>query len=302
MITSTSNHQVKNIIKLQKSGKARQEQGVYLVEGVRMFREIPEKDMVKFYVTEDFLQRYFTELNASAPLDKRNLELRRRFQDRWREGVDYEMIHPSVFRDISDTQTPQGILAVVRQKHYSRENLLGDCILLLENIQDPGNLGTIVRTAEGAGVSGIMMSQDTVDIYNPKVVRSTMGAVFRVPFHYETNLMEGVEWLKAKGIKCFASHLQGTSFYEQNYCRPTCFFIGNEGNGLTAELAAKADVGIKIPMQGQVESLNAATAATVLMYEAMRQKTLYGGSNIRRSERGNRHETMENKGIGEDKL
>lgn len=273
MITSTSNQQVKNIVKLQKSGKVRHEQEVYLVEGIRMFREIPEKELVKFYITEDFLHR-FTEPGKQEENDERNLELRRLFQSRWQEGIHYELVSNSVFKEISDTQTPQGVLAVVRQKKYSREDLLGECILLLENIQDPGNLGTILRTAEGAGVSGIMMSKDTVDIYNPKVVRSTMGAVFRVPFYYETDILEGVEWLKAKGIKCYASHLQGISFYEQNYRLPTCFFIGNEGNGLTAELTMKADKKIKIPMMGRVESLNAATAATVLMYEAMRQRQL----------------------------
>lgn len=276
MITSTSNQQVKNIIKLQKSGKARQEQGVYLVEGIRMFREIPEEDMVKFYVTEDFLQRFLHEAeNEGKKQDRenqKNQERYRFFQNRWQEGTDYELVSNSVFKEISDTQTPQGILAVVRQRHYTREDLLGECILVLENIQDPGNLGTILRTAEGAGVSGIMMSKDTVDIYNPKVVRATMGAVFRVPFHYEADICEGAAWLKAKGIKCYAAHLQGDGFYNQDYRLPTCFFIGNEGNGLTAELTAKADIKIKIPMMGQVESLNAATAATVLMYEAMRQR------------------------------
>lgn len=275
MITSTSNQQVKNIVKLQKSGKLRQEQGVYLVEGIRMFREIPEEELIKFYVTEDFLHRFLTESGEPDRNDERNLELHRLFRNCWQEGTDYEVVSNSVFKELSDTQTPQGVLAVVRQKKYSREDLLGECILLLENIQDPGNLGTILRTAEGAGISGIMMSKDTVDIYNPKVVRSTMGAIFRVPFYYETDILEGVEWLKGKGIRCYAAHLQGDSFYEQNYRLPTCFFIGNEGNGLTTELTMKADIKISIPMMGQVESLNAATAATVLMYEAMRQRTLY---------------------------
>jgi TrmH family RNA methyltransferase len=189
---------------------------------------------------------------------------------------------------MTDTQTPQGILAVVRQKQYTREDLLGEslllqdgenshkiqpCILLLENLQDPGNLGTILRTAEGAGVTGIMMSKDTVDVYNSKVVRATMGAIFRMPFCYEADIHAGVDWLKSQGICCYAAHLNGSSFYEQNYQKPTCFFIGNEGNGLTKELTEHADTKIRIPMMGAVESLNAATAATVLMYEAMRQRT-----------------------------
>lgn len=268
MITSTSNQQIKTIMKLQKSSKARREQQVFLVEGIRMFREIPEHKLVKAYVTEDW---------------------KKQLPAHWEEGKTYEVVSDSVFREISDTQTPQGVLAVVRQMTYEREALLTGtvtahtnsdscenvptpCVLVLENIQDPGNLGTIFRTAEGAGVTGIMMSQDTVDIYNSKVVRATMGAIFRMPFYYEKDIKEGVSWLKEQGICCYAAHLSGTIFYDYDYCKPSCFFLGNEGNGLTPELTALADEPIRIPMGGQVESLNVATAATVLMYEAMRQR------------------------------
>lgn len=193
MITSTANQQIKNIIKLQKSGRLRKEQQVFLVEGIRMFREIPETELIKAYVTQDWQ-------NQLSPL--------------WREGSHYEIVSDSVFRSISDTRTPQGILAVVRQQHYEREALLGKlpCILVLENLQDPGNLGTILRTAEGAGITGIMMSRDTVDIYNPKVVRATMGAIFRVPFRYEDSISDAVDWLKEQGISCYAALLNGTSF------------------------------------------------------------------------------------------
>lgn len=256
MITSTSNQQIKNIVKLQKSSKTRWEQQVFLVEGIRMFREIPESWMKKTYVTEEWVEQ---------------------LPNAWKEGDQYEVVSNGVFREMSDTQTPQGILAVVNQRIYEREDLLGNgpqnpCILLLENLQDPGNLGTILRTAEGAGVTGIMMSKDTVDIYNSKVVRSTMGAIFRMPFYYEETIAHGVIWLKRQGICCYAAHLKGRTFYDYDYRQSSCFFIGNEGNGLTPELSAQADAWIQIPMAGQVESLNAATAATVLMYEAMRQR------------------------------
>lgn len=254
MITSAENQQIKHIVRLQKNGRLRKEQGVFLVEGIRMFREIPEMERIKVYVTEDWQEQ----LPSS-----------------WCEGSQYEVVSNSVFRLISDTQTPQGLLAVVRQRVYGRDDLMGKelpCILVLENLQDPGNLGTILRTAEGAGVTGIMMSRDTVDMYNSKVVRATMGAVFRVPFCYEDDLMEGVAWLKEHGITCYAAHLDGESIYDHDYRRPCAFFIGNEGNGLTEALTAQADSRIRIPMAGQVESLNAATAATVLMYEALRQR------------------------------
>lgn len=270
MITSTSNQQIKNIIKLQKSNKARREQQVFLVEGIRMFREIPQQYLVKAYVTEEWQEQ---------------------LPENWIEGETYEVVSNGVFREISDTQTPQGVLAIVRQQVYQRKDLLGGiinsenstemtecrrqevpCILVLENVQDPGNLGTILRTAEGAGVTGIMMSKDTVDVYNSKVVRSTMGAIFRMPFCYEEDIYQGVSWLQEQGIACYAAHLKGQVFYGYDYRQPCCFFIGNEGNGLTAELTAMANQQIQIPMAGQVESLNAATAATVLMYEAMRQR------------------------------
>lgn len=257
MITSTGNQQIKNLIRLRTSGKARREQGVFLVEGIRMFQEIPAGRLKKAFVTEAWLSR----LPAA-----------------WQEGREYELVSERVFRECSDTLTPQGILAVVEAVEYSREALLGKnpCILLLENLQDPGNLGTIIRTAEGAGVTGIMLSRDTVDIYNPKVVRATMGAVFRMPFRYEEDVTEGVAWLKRQGICCYAAHLSGGPLYERDYREHCCFFIGNEGKGLSDALTEQADYRIRIPMAGQVESLNAATAATVLMYEAMRQRYIKG--------------------------
>ena len=145
--------------------------------------------------------------------------------------------------------------------------------LALEDIQDPGNLGTIIRTAEGAGITGIIMSDDCVDVYNPKTIRSTMGSVYRMPFLYVHDLPEIILALQAKGVCIFAAHLEGSSAYDEaDYCRKCAFLIGNEGNGLRAEVAACADQYIKIPMCGQVESLNAAVAASVVMFEAARQR------------------------------
>ncbi|MBQ8982605.1 MAG: RNA methyltransferase [Lachnospiraceae bacterium] len=264
MITSNTNSQIKNIVKLMKSSSKRKEQGVYLVEGIRIFREIPQDELVKFYLTEECAK------NLNVDYD-------------WEEGADYEYVSDSVMKSIADTCNPQGIIAIVRQKKYKKEDILqamnlndtsqkrSSCILLLEHLQDPGNLGTILRTAEGAGVAGILMSEDTADIYNPKVVRATMGSIFRLPFCYTDDSKETVIWLKSKGVQCCAAHLSGTDLYGHDFRQPTCFFIGNEGSGLTDELTNLADVRLTIPMSGKVESLNAATAATVLMYEAFRQ-------------------------------
>ena len=193
------------------------------------------------------------------------------------EKCGYEIVSDEVFAKMSDTQTPQGILCIIRQIHYSLEDMDADdsipLFLLLENLQDPGNLGTIMRTGEGAGVSGIIMSRDTVDIYNPKTIRATMGSVYRVPFLYTEDIRDTIIALKEKGVGIYAAHLKGSKYYDEcDYTNPSAFLIGNEGNGLTEETAAIADTYIKIPMEGKVESLNAAVAAALLMYEGTRQR------------------------------
>lgn len=259
MITSTSNQQIKNLLQLQKKSKVRKEQGIFVVEGVRMFREAPADWIIKTYVSQEFLKK------EEASVLK---------------GREYEIVEDRVFKTMSDTMTPQGILAVVKQPSNNLETLLdapAPFFMVLENIQDPGNLGTILRTAEGAGVTGILMSRDTVDIFNPKTIRSTMGSVYRVPFLYVEDICETVRELKNKGICTYAAHLKGTGSYdEQDYTKGTAFLIGNEGNGLTDQLADLADTYIRIPMYGQLESLNAAVASAVLMYETQRQRRKNG--------------------------
>lgn len=177
---------------------------------------------------------------------------------------------------MSDTRTPQGILTVLRQPEYRIENLLekpSPLLLLLEDIQDPGNLGTILRTGEGAGISGVIMTKQTVDIFNPKTIRSTMGSVYRVPFVYVKELETIIRELHKYQIKTYAAHLQGKEYYDDlSFREPTAFLIGNEGNGLRQSTADLADAYLKIPMEGQVESLNAAIAASLLIYEAYRQR------------------------------
>ena len=256
MITSTANAQVKNLAQLIKKSKVRTEQGVYVVEGIKMFQEAPREEIVKVYISEELFEK--GTLNQSL------------------EGISYEVLKTEVFNHVADTKTPQGILCVMKQKRYTLEQLTGgECplLLVLENLQDPGNLGTMMRTAEGAGVSGVLLSRGCVDIYNPKTIRSTMGSIYRVPFLYTDNLLEDLERLHDKGITTYAAHLKGEGYYDEvSYKEPTAFLIGNEGNGLSDEVAEKAKQYIKIPMKGQLESLNAAVAAAILMYEASRQR------------------------------
>ena len=147
------------------------------------------------------------------------------------------------------------------------------CFLVLETIQDPGNLGTMLRAGEGAGLTGIIADRGTADIYNPKVIRSTMGSIFRIPVVYTDDLREAVREMKRTGVRVFAAHLKGERNYDkENYLGPSAFLIGNEAAGLTEETASLADALVKIPMLGAVESLNAAVAASVLMYELSRQR------------------------------
>ncbi len=264
MITSTNNAQVKQIMLLNRKSKERKKQDVFLVEGLKMFREAPKERLVKTYISESFFEETLQE------------------QPKLLQGIDYEVVKDSVFSQMSDTLTPQGILTVVRQFHYSvnqfenhmfEMNKQSPIYLILEDLQDPGNVGTIFRTAEGAGVDGIIMTKNCVDIYNPKTIRSTMGSIYRVPFICIEDTDEILKWFKKHKISTYAAHLQGKNFYdEEDYTKGTAFFIGNEGNGLSDDLSGKADHWIKIPMEGELESLNAGIACAILMYEAARQR------------------------------
>lgn len=256
MITSTSNPQVKRLLQLQKKSKARNEENVFVVEGLRMFMEVPKERVEKVYVSETLYNKKKQELN-------------------WKE-FPLEILSDSVFKHVSDTQTPQGVLCIVKQKKYELDVLLNiekAHFMVLDNLQDPGNLGTIVRTAEGAGVDAVFMSKDCVDIYNPKTIRSTMGSIYRIPTIYIEDTVKLLELFKEKGIKSYAAHLDGKNSYDkEDYRTGTAILIGNEGNGLRDEVANKADIWVRIPMEGQVESLNAAIAASVLMFEVARQR------------------------------
>ena len=256
MITSVNNGQVKNIIQLNQKTKARREQGLFVAEGRKMFGEAPADWIEKVYVSETL---------TSDPALMEQVE-----------KLPYDIVADSVFRQMSDTQTPQGILTVLRRPSYTLEDILGGknpLVMVLEDLQDPGNAGTILRTGEGAGVSGVLLTRTCVDITNPKVIRSTMGSVYRMPFLYVESVVSLTQEPKKHNISTFAAHLKGRNSYDQeSYTGGTAFLIGNEGKGLTEEAANSADCLIRIPMCGKVESLNAAMASGILMYEAARQR------------------------------
>ncbi|MCR5828974.1 MAG: RNA methyltransferase [Lachnospiraceae bacterium] len=248
-IESNSNKKIKELAALQRSKKERCSAGLFVLEGDRIIRDAvsSRRELVEaVFVSETYAGQ------KGLPVD------------------DAFIVSDSVLSHVCETVTDQGILATVRQEPLLRkEEELGDKdnILILEDIQDPGNLGTIIRTAEAAGVDAVIMSSGTVDIFSPKVVRSTMGSILRVPFTYAENMEETIGRLKNNGHEVYAAHLKGASDMRKTPFSPRrAIIIGNEGRGISEPVAMLADKRVFIPMHGEVESLNAAIAAAILMY------------------------------------
>ena len=270
MITSVKNDLVKYIDKLQKSTKMRREEDVFIAEGIRIVSEIPPERLERIIISESFFEKnrdIYDKITGSLTKNK----------------IKNEIVSDTVYKHMSDTETPQGIMAVAKQFHYSLEDLLinknssennNPLLVILENIQNPGNLGTILRSSEAAGATGVVLSSDCADIYNSKVIRGSMGSILRIPFVYAENLPAFIRKLKEeKEIACYAAALSGSVDYTvPEYTLATAFIIGNEGNGLTEETIKSASKAIRIPMEGRAESLNAGIAASVFLYEAHRQR------------------------------
>ena len=271
-ITSPSGRQIKNIQLLLEKPRYRRETSLFVAEGIKMFLEAPEDMIDTVYVSEEFS-------NKSIHMDRVA-----RHQ--------YEVVADHVFSKMSATQTPQGVLTVLKQPIYNVHELLygkkriytstpaGDerikenaLFLILNRVQDPGNLGTMIRTAEAAGAAGVLLDRECADIFNPKVIRSTMGSVYRVPFAVAEDMSSAIREMKEAGVHMVAAHLKGQEYYsEVDYSGAVGIMIGNEGNGLSEELSAMADTLVRIPMDGRVESLNAAISAALFMYEVKRRR------------------------------
>lgn len=266
MITSIVNPRIKQLVQWQDRARDRRKDGVFIAEGMKMLEEAPVEWIREIYLTEELAGRL-----KQAKSEKEQLLWKKL------EAVRFELVTKEVMKRAADTQTPQGVLLVLKQPAYRLDEILqkdrNGLYLVLEDLQDPGNLGTIVRTGEGAGISGIIMSRKTVDIFNPKTIRATMGSIYRVPFIYVETLSDTLDKMKKAGVSVYAAHLKGeTLYYDFSYKGATAFLIGNEGAGLSRETAQAADFCLKIPMEGNVESLNAAVSAALLMYEAKRQR------------------------------
>lgn len=252
MIESAENNLVKNIVKL-KEKKHRDEQGLFVIEGEKFVDEIINYKVVQYIVSEDYQNKWKYEQKAKTVVVKNHL-----------------------FKKMCDTVNPQGILAVCRQKQYDIKDMMrmnNPFIVIGEKISDPGNLGTIIRTADAAGASGLILSKNSTDIYNPKVLRSTAGSIFHLPIITDMDLDRCIPKLKEQGFTLFGAHLSGHTLpYSLDLKNSTALVIGNEANGLTQSTSDLLDDLVKIPMLGSAESLNASVACGILIYEIVRQR------------------------------
>ncbi|MCL2051442.1 MAG: RNA methyltransferase [Lachnospiraceae bacterium] len=260
MITSITNPRIKRVIKLQKQAKARALEQAFVIEGIKLFREAPQDLIKEIYLTQDFGAKYLNEPNH---LKEKLL------------SSSYEIVSDICFERMAQTKTPQGIICLLSQLDWRFSVLPCEDLLylILEDLSDPGNLGTMFRTAEAAGVTAIILNGGCADVYNPKTVRSTMGSIFRVPFTYAEDLGQVIAELKNQDIKIYATSLENAESYDKcDYRAGTAFIIGNEAHGLCPTTKALATQSVTVPMLGEVESLNAATAASALLFEAARQR------------------------------
>jgi len=267
MITNTSNPRVKKVAKLNKQAKARADERAFVIEGIKLFLEAPLEFIKEIYYTEYFYEKY---IEPEGPVREKYLLLDM-------HPTFNQMVSDFCFDRMSDTKTPQGVLCVLKHIVWDMPGLVSrrdehPIYLLIEDLNDPGNLGTIFRTAEAAGVTAIFMNEGCADIYNPKVVRSTMGSIFRVPFVY-TMLMLVIPELLKNGVNIFATCPDGAVSYEKfDFRGAAAFLIGSESHGLSEPLKRKVTQHLAIPMAGEVESLNAAVATAVFLFEATRQR------------------------------
>lgn len=230
-----------------KDKKGRDEHNLFLVEGVRMVREALSSsfDVCALIVRDGYHPDF--DLPDTVPA---------------------YLLPEHVFRSVCDTKSPQGIAAVLALK--ARE-ASGPRLLALDSVQDPGNVGTIIRTADAAGFDGILLSPDCADLFSPKVLRSTMGSIFRLGFSFPSSLPEALKELRDSGFSVLSSQLDGTPFFDRPAVGPAfVLVIGNEGNGISDAVKAVATHRLRLPMRGGAESLNAAVAAGIMMYDLTR--------------------------------
>lgn len=261
MLTSSQNPLVKQMRKLHRA-KDRREQQLFLLEGTHLVEAacLADRPLVTVCLTPDWQLRY-PELGQQIEQRAQRLEV----------------VSPEVLRAIATTVEPDGIIATVERSSTTAPTFhqLG---LLLETIQDPGNLGTIIRTAAAAGADGLLLSADSVDLDHPKVLRASAGQWFRLPMATSPDLPAAIATYRQQGFQIVATLPNADrNYWDVDFSQPTLLLLGNEGAGLSPDLTALADHTVQIPLVSGVESLNVAIAAALLLYEAKRQQSLVNG-------------------------
>jgi TrmH family RNA methyltransferase len=259
-IQSKENLLIKDIKKL-KEKKYRKDCNMFLVEGFRFVEEALDSD---FEVVNIFIST-----RGESKYEDSQVKIK------LQENTKVYSINDSLFKSICDTENPQGIIATVKNKPVEIKYNHGFYVLA-DKIQDPGNMGTIIRTAHATGALGVIITKGTVDIYNDKTLRATMGSIFKVPVLFDEDLSL-VTKLRDSGFKLITSSLDtDANFYDIDLKEKVIISVGNEGNGISDEVYDICDLKVKIPMPGGAESLNVAVAASIMMYEVVRQKNTTG--------------------------
>ena len=257
-VTGLQNPVVKAAAEL-KQKKYRTQNGLYLAEGLRTAEEAVAYKAVEtlFYVATD---------------DERTMRL---LEDAAAQNIKLVCVSENVMKKIADTETPQGIIAVCKMRQPKLENLLasGKMLLVLDRVGDPGNIGTMLRTADAAGIGGLVLLKGCADIYAPKTVRSSMGSLFHIPVLSGVSEQEFVSAAKKAGYDLLVTCLDGAdNLYKADLSGRVAFVMGNEAGGVSESLLAQADKRVYIPMAGKAESLNVAMAAGIVMFEALRRR------------------------------
>ena len=260
MVDNPRSPRVRSVAKLAKR-PARQETGLFLLEGPQAVSEALQfrPDLIlELYATPTALERY-TEIGAAAT----------------DAGLEIEFVTEQVLESMADTVTPQGFIAVAQQFPTSIKDIFAgepQLVVILEEVRDPGNLGTIIRAADAAGADAVVLSGRTVDLYNPKVVRSTTGSLFHLPVAVGVELPAVLERARAAGLQTLAADIKGEDLLvarsEGVLARPTAWVFGNEARGLTDEHLELVDRAVTVPIYGRAESMNLATAASVCVFES----------------------------------
>lgn len=253
-ITSKDNPLIKLVSTLQTSAKQRKINKLFVLEGLRICDDAFQNNIRfdKLIVTKSFLEKHNEHIEKFKSVSENSYILR-----------------DDLFNKISDTNTPQGIIAVAQIPYISPNLNTDGRYIALENISDPSNLGTIARTAEALGVSGIIVSLDSCDPYSPKSLRSSMGTLLRVPLYIADNIMEFINKSNLRSFACVVDK-NAESITKIDFADGDVLLIGNEANGLTEETKSAAYKRVTIQMQGKAESLNAASAASIAMWEMLR--------------------------------